>query len=652
MSTPTANASILMKAGLYEGYANIAAKDANTIYFCTDTHQMFLGDDEYTKCGGTIATAPKSGVAGTGTVGEHGKMYYCTADATLYLCEVAGGVTPTFTWTAIAKNYTHPNSGVTAGSFGDTTAQTPAYGATFKVPSFSVNAQGHITTAGEHTVKIPAAPADTGATSVEVTGNGNVITAMTYDAATRKLTATKGVTAATAAELSTHAALGGAAALGHIKTGGDVTMAAGVATVTGVGGKKPATASGLATLDANTKLPLAQIPTGTTATTVALGKHTHGAGDITAVNASAITGTISVENLPAAALERLIVVADDEARLKLTTTTAQNGDTVKVTSTGRMYFVKDDTKLGTEDAFEPYTASAASSVEWSGVTNKPSVAYTLTGDVTGTVTTTLGGGVSIATAFKNSGVTAGTYKSVTVDAKGNVTAGTNPTTLAGYGITDAVPATRTVAGKPLSANITLAKGDVGLGNVDNTADANKNVASAATLTTARKINGVDFNGSADITITAAPTAHALGSHSDVTIDKPAMDQVLMYNGTGFVNKTLSKSDIGLGNVDNSADAVKHVASAAKWTTGRTVAVTGAVTGTSVAWDGSANLSISTTLANLPSSKVNAMTGYTVAATYAEVAAADTLNVAVGKLQKGVTEAKAAAASATIKWGTF
>ena len=37
----------------------------------------------------------------------------------------------------------------------------------------------------------------------------------------------------------------------------------------------------------------------------------------------------------------------------------------------------------------------------------------------------------------DSGVTAGTYKSVTVNAKGIVTAGTNPTTLSGYGITDA-----------------------------------------------------------------------------------------------------------------------------------------------------------------------------------------------------------------------
>ena len=37
----------------------------------------------------------------------------------------------------------------------------------------------------------------------------------------------------------------------------------------------------------------------------------------------------------------------------------------------------------------------------------------------------------------NSGVTAGTYKSVTVNETGHVTAGTNPTTLSGYGITDA-----------------------------------------------------------------------------------------------------------------------------------------------------------------------------------------------------------------------
>jgi phage-related tail fiber protein len=37
-----------------------------------------------------------------------------------------------------------------------------------------------------------------------------------------------------------------------------------------------------------------------------------------------------------------------------------------------------------------------------------------------------------------SGVTAGTYRSVTVNTQGHVTSGTNPTTLEGYGITDAI----------------------------------------------------------------------------------------------------------------------------------------------------------------------------------------------------------------------
>ena len=50
---------------------------------------------------------------------------------------------------------------------------------------------------------------------------------------------------------------------------------------------------------------------------------------------------------------------------------------------------------------------------------------------------TVAAGTSVI-AFATTGVTADTYKSVTVDAKGRVTAGSNPTTLAGYGITDAV----------------------------------------------------------------------------------------------------------------------------------------------------------------------------------------------------------------------
>lgn len=84
------------------------------------------------------------------------------------------------------------------------------------------------------------------------------------------------------------------------------------------------------------------------------------------------SGTISIDRLPKAALERLVVVANDTARFALTTATAQSGDTVKVTSTGKMYLIKDESKLNSENGYEPYTASQASSVPWSGVTGKPS----------------------------------------------------------------------------------------------------------------------------------------------------------------------------------------------------------------------------------------------------------------------------------------
>ena len=95
-------------------------------------------------------------------------------------------------------------------------------------------------------------------------------------------------------------------------------------------------------------------------------------GQIKAIDAGWITtGKISIDRLPHGALERCVVVKDDAARKALTKDDAQNGDTVKVTGTGLMYFVVDDTKLAEDAGYEVYTAGTASAVDWSGITNKP-----------------------------------------------------------------------------------------------------------------------------------------------------------------------------------------------------------------------------------------------------------------------------------------
>ncbi|QND83779.1 Phage tail fiber protein [Chromobacterium vaccinii] len=64
----------------------------------------------------------------------------------------------------------------------------------------------------------------------------------------------------------------------------------------------------------------------------------------------------------------------------------------------------------------------------------------ITGDGSWAVTFDGNGNVSGALTLANTGVAAGSYGLVTVDAKGRVTSGIKPTTLDGYGITDAQPA--------------------------------------------------------------------------------------------------------------------------------------------------------------------------------------------------------------------
>lgn len=99
------------------------------------------------------------------------------------------------------------------------------------------------------------------------------------------------------------------------------------------------------------------------------------------LDASKITsGTINIERLPKGALERLVIVANQTARFALTTADVQEGDTVKQSDTGVMYFVINSTKLDNEAGYSVYTAGAATSVPWSGVTNAPTKVSQFTND--------------------------------------------------------------------------------------------------------------------------------------------------------------------------------------------------------------------------------------------------------------------------------
>ena len=90
--------------------------------------------------------------------------------------------------------------------------------------------------------------------------------------------------------------------------------------------------------------------------------------------------------------------------------------------------------------------------------------------------------------------------------------------------------------------VVLTKSDVGLGNADNTSDANKPISTAVSLALSGKYDAsnpdsfVDAAGAA----AAAPVQSVAGQ-------------------TGVV--TLSKSDVGLSNVDNTSDADKPVSTA-------------------------------------------------------------------------------------------
>jgi phage-related tail fiber protein len=139
----------------------------------------------------------------------------------------------------------------------------------------------------------------------------------------------------------------------------------------------------------------------------------------------ATTAAIALAGLQT--IDGVVLVAGDRVLVKNQAAATDNGIYVAAAGTWTRAADADASIEVTPGLFVPVEQGTANADSiWQLVTDAPIILGT-----TGLVFEMVDG---------KTGVTAGTYRSVMVNARGQVTGGTNPTTLAGYGITDAVTA--------------------------------------------------------------------------------------------------------------------------------------------------------------------------------------------------------------------
>ncbi|WP_329026312.1 phage tail protein [Pseudomonas aeruginosa] len=205
-------------------------------------------------------------------------------------------------------------------------------------------------------------------------------------------------------------------------------------------------------------------------------------------------------------------------------------------------------------------------------------------------------------ALPTSGVGAGTYRAVTVNANGIVTTGSNPTTLGGYGITDALHASEAVTTP--TANKLLRLNAAGLlpASITGNATTASRLAAPITLSaTGDATWAARFDGSSSVsgTLTLANTGVAVGTYTKVRVNAKGLvtsatsltaDDIPWLDASKLATGILPVARGGTGN------AIGQAATALKLASPRTLAIAGDAIG-SAAFDGSANASITVTLAN-------------------------------------------------------
>lgn len=222
----------------------------------------------------------------------------------------------------------------------------------------------------------------------------------------------------------------------------------------------------------------------------------------------------------------------------------------------------------------------------------------LTGDVTGTSGAFNGSAnLSFATTLANSGVTAGTYTKVTVDAKGRATSGT---TLSASDIPALTMANIPGAAYKQSvrcattANITLS----GTQTIDGVSVVAGNRVLVKNQTTASQNGIYVVNASTWTRSTDADAADEIGA-AVVNVDSGTANGGELWTTTFKITDTLGTTAMNWYEVlyNTGTWGISISGSAATLTTGRTIGMTGDVTWTSASFNGSANVTGTATLAN-------------------------------------------------------
>ena len=178
---PVVGSSVVFKSGTKSAYSLIPSKDANTLYFCTDTQQIYLGDAEYSKSVTTLSGTP--GVSTPGVAGNlyvyNGNVYLCNGfDGTNYLWVRVANVSDavgTVTSVQIGDGLTNKSgtdnpitstgeiehaipTGAAAHTSTAPSTKTLDFGDTFDIETTSTDKFGHVVGLVTTTVTMPSAP--------------------------------------------------------------------------------------------------------------------------------------------------------------------------------------------------------------------------------------------------------------------------------------------------------------------------------------------------------------------------------------------------------------------------------------------------------------------------------------------------------------